>query len=155
MTKQLLRSHDLQPDRQADLVRPCVTACINLSLAFKQLHWNLRGPRFQMVHEFLDVVIAEARAATDELAERVVTVGRPVYGQAVRAAEADFAAIPDGFITDEQAIELAAERLESTISVLRDAQGPIGEIDSVTEDLILDALGNFEKRLWMLRAHLA
>lgn len=154
MTDRLIRSHDLQPDRQAEHLQPCVFACINLALTLKQLHWNLRGAKFQTVHEFLDLVITHARATADELAERVVTVGVAARGQAHQVAEASVPKIPDGFVTDTKAVELAAERIESVVGILRDAQGPLGEIDAVTEDHVIAAIQTFEKQLWMLRSHL-
>jgi starvation-inducible DNA-binding protein len=158
MTTQLIKSHDLQPDRQAELLQPCVFAAINLALALKQVHWNLRGSKFQTVHEFLDVVIAHARKTSDELAERMVTLGVPARGQAQAAAQsADKAGqskVPDAFITDVQAVQISTELIAAAVGALRDAQESLAEIDAVTEDLVIGAIQTFEKQLWMLRSHL-
>lgn len=151
---QLIKSHELQPERQADLLQPCVLASINLGLTLKQLHWNLRGSKFQTVHEFLDLVIAHARATTDELAERTVTLGVAARGQAAEVAQLDLPVVPDDFVTDTQALELASALIDATVGVLRDAQEAVGDIDAVTEDLIIGAIHTFEKQLWMLRSHL-
>jgi starvation-inducible DNA-binding protein len=151
---QLIKSHELQPERQADLLQPCVLASINLGLTLKQLHWNLRGSKFQTVHEFLDLVIAHARATADELAERTVTLGVAARGQASDVAGVDLPPVPDDFVTDTQALELASSLLDATIGILRDALPILGEVDAVTEDLVISAIQTFEKQLWMLRSHL-
>ena len=150
----LIRSRDLQPDEQAALLQPCVHASIHLALTLKQLHWNLRGSKFQTVHEFLDVVIAHARATSDELAERIVTLAVAARGQPHTVAGVDLPKVPDAFITDTQALELASSLLDATIGTLRDAQEPLGDIDAVSEDLVISAIQLFEKQLWMLRSHL-
>lgn len=147
-------ARNLHPDKQAALLHPCVHACIHLTLTLKQLHWNLRGAKFQTVHEFLDVVIAHARATSDELAERIVTLGVAARGQPNTVAAQSLPTVPDSFITDTQALELASSLLDATIGTLRDAQEPLGEIDAVSEDLVISAIQTFEKQLWMLRSHL-
>lgn len=152
--ERLIRSRDLHPDKQAALLQPCVHACIHLALTLKQLHWNLRGSKFQTVHEFLDVVIAHARATSDELAERTVTLGVAARGQPHTVADVDLPKVPDAFVTDTQALELASSLLDAAIGTLRDAQEPLGEIDAVSEDLVISAIQTFEKQLWMLRSHL-
>lgn len=154
MANQLVSSHDLQPSRQADLLQPCVFTAINLALTLKQLHWNLRGSKFQTVHEFLDKVIDHARATADELAERTVTLGVAARGQAAAVADIDMPPVPDSFVTDTEALQYASNLLDATIGVLRDAQAPLGEIDAVSEDLVISAIQTFEKQLWMLRSHL-
>lgn len=153
-TNQLLPSHDLKPARQAELLQPCVLASINLALTLKQLHWNLRGSKFQTVHEFLDLVIDHARSTADELAERIVTIGVAAKGQAPAVASLDLPGVPDDFVSDTKALELARDLLGQTIGVMRDAQGPLGEVDAITEDLVIAAIQTFEKQLWMLRSHL-
>jgi starvation-inducible DNA-binding protein len=154
MPNQLITSHDLQPARQADLLQPCVLGAINLALTLKQLHWNLRGSKFQTVHEFLDKVIDHARATADELAERTVTLGVAARGQAAAVADIDMPPVPDSFVTDTEALQYASNLLDATVGLLRDALAPLGEIDAVSEDLVISAIQTFEKQLWMLRSHL-
>ncbi len=153
-TKAPKTARDLHPDKQSELLHPCVHACIHLALTLKQLHWNLRGAKFQTVHEFLDVVIAHARTTSDELAERIVTLGVAARGQPHTVAARNLPSVPDSFITDTQALELASSLLEATIGTLRDAQEPLGGIDAVSEDLVIAAIQTFEKQHWMLRSHL-
>ncbi len=131
-----------------------MVATIDVALTLKQLHWNIRGPKFQPVHEFLDVVIEHARGATDEMAERMVTMGVPAIGQRSSLGAPSTPPVPDGFTPDDKVIELACDTLVGALAVLRKAQEQIGEIDAVTEDLIIGLIAPFEQQLWMLRSHL-
>lgn len=49
------------------LIPPCSPA--------KQAHWSVVGPRFRSIHLALDEVVTDARAFTDEVAERATAVG--------------------------------------------------------------------------------
>lgn len=142
-------------DQQAPILQHSVTAVIDLALTFKHLHWNIRGPRFKSIHEFLDIVIDHARAGSDELAERLVTVGVPAQGQREALPATALHTVDPGFISDESVIEHAVKSLETTVAVLRDAQEKLGNLDAVSEDLVIGILANLEKDLWMLRSHLA
>jgi starvation-inducible DNA-binding protein len=149
-----MATQDLHPARQAELLQPIVLATIDLTLVLKQLHWNLRGPHFLAIHEFLDTLVDHTRAISDELAERIVTLGHPARGQAESAQSSPVSPVPDTFITDRQAVELSAERVATTIAVMRHAQPTLGDLDAVTEDLVIGAIATLEKDLWMLRSHL-
>lgn len=142
------------PDKQAQLLQNCVAATIDTALTLKQIHWNIRGPKFQQIHEFLDVIIEHARAGTDEMAERMSTLGVPSVGQRATLPKSAVPAIPDGFITDDDAINRTCDTLNETITELRKAQEALGEIDAVTEDLVIGVIAALEKDLWMMRSHL-
>ena len=142
------------PTNQAQILQQGVTASIDLALTLKQLHWNAVGMGFQPVHEFLDIVTDHARNASDELAERMVTVGVPAIGQRVALSEPTLPRITDGLVRDSDVIRLAVESLGEAMRVLREAQQKLGEIDAVSEDLVIGILANFEKDHWMLRSHL-
>ena len=142
------------PEKQAPILQSCVAASIDLALSFKHLHWNIRGPKFQSVHEFLDIVIDHARTGTDELAERLVTIGMPAEGQRAKLPESPVPAIEGGFLKDDIVLERAVSILDQAVRVLREAQTKLADIDAVSEDLVIGILANLEKDLWMLRSHL-
>ena len=142
------------PDQQAEILQHGVTAAIDLALTLKQLHWNVVGMSFQPMHEFLDVVIDHARSASDELAERMVTVGVPAVGQRAALSKSTLPRIPDDFARDSDVIRLAVESLGEVMRVLREAQQKLSDIDPVSEDLVIGILAQFEKDHWMLRSHL-
>lgn len=142
------------PNMQAELLQSCVVATIDVALTLKQLHWNIRGPKFQPIHEFLDVVIEHARGATDQMAERMVTMGVPAIGQRSTLPSPSAPSVPNAFTPDDKVIELACDTLVRALEVLRKAQEETGEIDAVTEDLLIGLIAPFEQQLWMLRSHL-
>ncbi len=141
------------PAQQAELLQNCVAATIDLALNMKQLHWNIRGPKFKSIHEFLDIIIDHARLATDEMAERMATLGQPAIGQRGSLPESSLASLPDEFVTDERVIALGTSALEQTIATLRDAREKLADLDAVTEDLVIGMLADLEKDLWMLSSH--
>jgi starvation-inducible DNA-binding protein len=147
-----IETHD--PQTQGPILQSCVAASIDLSLSYKHLHWNIRGPKFQYIHELLDVVIDQAREASDELAERLVTIGMPAEGQRHRLEASPVPQIESGFLRDDIVIERAVTILDEVVKVLRNAQQELADIDAVTEDLVIGILGGYEKSLWMLRSHL-
>ena len=142
-----------RPAEQAELLQKCVAATIDLALNMKQLHWNIRGPKFRSIHEFLDVIIDHARVATDEMAERMATLGQVSIGQRRTLPTSTLPAIPDEFLSDEAVIAHGSTALEVTISTLRSAIEQLAELDPVTEDLVIGMLADLEKDLWMLRSH--
>lgn len=140
--------------KQGELLQSCVAASIDLALTLKQLHWNVRGPHFQPVHEFLDEIIDHARSTSDILAERMVTLGVPAIGQRASLPDSPVQKVEDTFVKDTTVLEQTGNALDATIRVLREAQEALGEIDAVTEDHVIAALQDFEKDLWMIRSHL-
>lgn len=147
-----IEQHD--PKKQAPVLQACVAASIDLALSFKHLHWNIQGPKFQSVHEFLDIVIEHARAGTDELAERMATIGVPPQGQRGKIPASPVPEIEDGFLQDDIVLERAVSILDEAVKVLRDAQTKLADLDAVSEDLVIGILAGYEKDLWMLRSHL-
>ena len=143
------------PSKQADILQHCVRDTIDLSLNLKQLHWNVQGPHFKPVHEFLDEIIDHARDASDEIAERIVTLGTPAIGQRGSLGEPGIPNTQDQFIKDQAVLQQAEGMLQSTITQLRNAQEALGDLDAVSEDMIIGILADLEKDHWMIRSHLA
>lgn len=146
---------DYHPAKQAEILQPCVTAAIDLALNLKQLHWNIRGPGFKPIHEFLDDIIDHARAASDEIAERIVTLGKPAIGQRNSLEDPSIPGTQDHFLSDISVIKQTDEMIETTIAHLRSAQQALADIDPVSEDMVIGILAQFEKDHWMIRSHIA
>ena len=129
---------------------PCLIAS---ALRLKQAHWNLRGNRFKSVHEQLDEILADVRTAVDDVAERIVTLGGAADGLPVTVAEhSPFGTFPDGLLSVEQAIDTICDDLARSVQHGRKHIKALGDIDPVSEDLVIAITGTIEKHHWMLRS---
>ena len=136
----------------ADSCNAWLVDLIALSLNLKQAHWNLRGARFKSVHEQLDEILLDARAAVDDVAERVVTIGAPADGRAATVHEkANLGEFPGGPLTVQQAIRASCNDLSTVIQNGRECLKQVSA-DPVTEDLIISICSALEKHHWMLES---
>lgn len=139
-----------------DLLQLRLHALNDLQLTLKHIHWNVVGRDFIGVHEMLDPHIEVVRAYADEVAERMAALGvspNGLPGALVAARDWDDYALDraktvehlaaldivyDGFIADHRA-----------------AMDEIGDLDPITEDLLIGQIGELEKFQWFVRAHLS
>jgi starvation-inducible DNA-binding protein len=128
---------------------------IDLALATKQAHWNLKGPQFIGIHLMLDGFRKEQDEWNDEMAERAAQLGGTALGttQAVAAGTK----LPP-YPTDTYAIadHLAAliDRYADYGNALRtsiDESDEAGDAD--TADLFTEVSRGIDKQLWFLEAH--
>lgn len=140
-------------DRVAGELQPLLVDFIALALQGKQAHWNVVGPHFPSVHAQLDQIVADAREWSDDVAERIVTIGMPASGQAPDVVQqSSLNPLPEGTITDKQAIGLICDRVGLAAGRARHAAELLGDLDLPSQDLVLGILQGLEKHLWMLRA---
>ena len=128
---------------------------IDLALATKQAHWNLKGPQFIGIHLMLDGFRTEQDEWNDEMAERAVQLGGTALGttQTVGAATN----LPP-YPTDTYAVadHLAAliDRFADYGNALRksiDESDEAGDAD--TADIFTEVSRGIDKQLWFLEAH--
>ena len=125
----------------------------DLALQAKQLHWNVTGRHFLSLHEQLDRLTAETRAAADAVAERAVAIGYAPDGRAATVAkESPLAEVPEGGLTDSTVIELVMTALTTVTERLRPRVERLGELDPVTQDVLIGVLAGLEKQRWMFSA---
>ena len=126
---------------------------IDLALQLKQAHWAVVGRGFQPVHEQLDSILDDVRDASDEVAERVATLGVAPDGRAATVASSSkLPAREGGFMDYQSTVTSVAELLHATISGLRESIEPLGDLDPITEDLLIGISAGLEKHFWMLQA---
>jgi len=129
---------------------------IALGLNAKQAHWHVHGTQFLPVHEQLDLLADDTRQWADLVAERSVALGVPVDGRAETvAADSGVGAFPLGFVEDAKAVALLRDQTEAAIARLRAGMRVLGELDPVSEDLVIEVARGLEKHLWMLQAQAA
>ncbi len=146
----------LSGDEQAQVVpllQGNLVDLVDLSLQLKQAHWNVVGPNFRSVHLQLDEILETVRVASDDIAERIVTVGHAADGRAATvSAQSRLEAYPDSFCGVRATISTVADRLATATEGLRASMKVLGELDTVSEDLLIGIAAGLEKHLWMLQA---
>jgi len=145
------------PDEKANataaILQPLLIDVTDLSLLLKHAHWNVRGALFQPLHEQLDLIVDTAREASDEIAERIVTLGHPADGlvQSI-AAGTSLNPLHKRFLPTQEVIEEISNRIHRVIELLRNAIDLTGELDPVTQDILIGISRPLEKHLWMLQS---
>jgi starvation-inducible DNA-binding protein len=145
-----------QRDEVAGHLQALVVDLVALSLNGKQAHWHVTGRHFVPVHEQLDAIVDEARNYADLAAERAITLGASIDARPRAVAEAsDVDDLPDGWLGDDKVVQLVANQLTGIVERARTHLDRIGELDVVTQDLVIEILRGLEKHLWMLQAQTA
>lgn len=130
-------------------------AYTDLHLVLKHVHWNVVGPNFIGVHEMLDPQVDVVRGYADAVAERIATMGGTPIGTPGALVDArswdDYALGKDTAQAHLGALDLV---YTGVIEDNRTAIDVVGEIDPVTEDLLIGQTGELEQFHWFVRAHL-
>ena len=141
------------PDSVKDILQSNLETLIDLALVLKQAHWNVVGPNFRSVHLQLDEIIVTTREATDEIAERIVTIGKCPDGRAKTVAGGTkLEEFPNGFHNVTAMVCEVADRLLVAITQIRSGIEQLGELDLISEDMLIGISAQFEKHLWMVQA---
>lgn len=119
-------------------------------------HWNVRGNHFFTLHDKFEELYNNALVTIDELAERVLTLGKSPYSTFKDYLEhAEIAEINTIGMKDVDLVQAITEDLEALIAMQRDLLEITSEAnDEGTNDLINAAMQFNEKQHWMLRAFL-
>jgi starvation-inducible DNA-binding protein len=126
---------------------------IDLSLVAKQTHWNIIGPRFRSVHLQLDDVVATARSHSDTVAERSAALGISPDGRASTvAAGSGIGPAPEGWQQDGDAVRAMVDALSAVIVRMRERLSSVGEVDAVSQDVLIQLAKDLEKHHWMFQA---
>ncbi|MCG6155071.1 Dps family protein [Rubinisphaera margarita] len=126
---------------------------IDLSLQLKQAHWCVVGHNFRAVHLQLDEIIDDVRMGSDEVAERISTLGIAPDGRASTVAEtSSLAKMEADFVSASHTVTIVADHLQTTINGLRESIELLGDLDPISEDLLIGITGGLEKHLWMVQS---
>lgn len=127
----------------------------DLHLTLKHVHWNVVGPNFIGVHEMLDPQIELVRGYADEVAERIATMGGSPRGRSSDITELrdwdEYSLGRDVTIAHLAALDKV---YEGVVSSNREAIEIAGELDPVSEDMLIGQSAELEKFHWFIRAHL-
>ncbi|MDX2066648.1 MAG: DNA starvation/stationary phase protection protein [Fimbriimonadaceae bacterium] len=137
----------------ADHLQSNLVDFLALDLAVKQGHWNIVGPGFLEVHEFLDEVHGALQEAIDETAERIRHLGGFPSGNPARIASNDAVSpLADGQLDVQDTVRGLAARTEVVIRQVRQRLEAIEDTEVVTADMVHAHLHKLEHYAWMLRA---
>ena len=130
---------------------------IDLSLTLKHVHWNVVGFGFIGIHKLMDEQTNAVRGLIDEIAERITTLGAVATGlpsQVVdgRSSHGDYALGRGPVMAHLGALDKVYERV---ISGHRDAISAVGQVDPVSEDLLISVTATLDLHHWIVRAHLS
>lgn len=127
----------------------------DLHLTLKHAHWNVVGPQFIAVHEMLDPQVELVRGYADELAERIAQLGASPVGTPGRlVADRGWSDYELGRASTQEHLAALNTVYDGVISSNRKAITLAGELDPVTEDLLIGQTAELEKFQWFVRAHL-
>lgn len=144
-----------QGHRAATLLQERLVALIDLQLTLKHVHWNVIGPTFIGVHEMLDPQVHGVREMVDDVAERIATMGGEPNGLAGNlVASRDWDDYSLGKATVPEHLGALDLVYGGVISSHRSAVEAFGELDPITQDMLIDQTRQLELYQWFVRAHL-
>jgi starvation-inducible DNA-binding protein len=138
-----------------DILQDRLVALIDLHLTLKHIHWNVVGMNFIAIHEMLDPQVDAARAQTDAVAERIATLGGEPKG--TPGAVVEQRSWHDYEIDRAPTVQhlVALDKVYGgVIADHRHAVERLGDLDPVSEDLLIGHLADLELYQWFVRAHL-
>jgi starvation-inducible DNA-binding protein len=137
------------------LLQDRLVAALDLQLTLKHIHWNVVGMNFIAIHEMLDPQVDAVRLQSDELAERIATLGgtpKGTPGAIVRGRTWDDYEI-DRAPTVQHLVALD-DVYSGVIADHRAAMDELGDLDPVSEDMVIGHLRDLELFQWFVRSHL-
>jgi starvation-inducible DNA-binding protein len=138
----------VQEELQATLLE-----LIELALQGKQAHWNVTGAQFRSVHHELDEIVETARWAADEVAERMATLGVAPDGRLPTLAAARlFEQFPQGSVADVEVVARMGVLLDELNGRLDTRIAQLGDVDPISQGILIGCAERLQKHAWMLRA---
>jgi starvation-inducible DNA-binding protein len=144
-----------QREEVGNVLQAQLAELVDLSLLGKQLHWSVTGPHFRSLHLQLDELVDSWRELSDAVAERAIAIGTAVDGQArTVATESPLAGVEPGAIEDVVLVRELSARLAEAAERARERAERVSELDTASEDLLIEVIRALEQQLWMVRAQL-
>ena len=138
------------------LLNARLAEAIDLALITKQAHWNLKGPTFIAVHEFLDTVRVVVDQHVDIIAERIAQLDGIALGTVQEVGKAtSLAAYPTDIRKVTDHLEALVTRFAAVAKAAREAIDTADEAgDADTTDIFTAYSRDLDKNLWFLKSHL-
>lgn len=138
-----------------DLLNKRLADGIDLALATKQAHWNLKGPQFIGIHEMLDGFRDQLDDWNDMVAERVTQLGGTAVGTVQGVDEGTaLPAYPTNIYAIADHLAALIDRYAGYANAVRQNIDDTDEAgDAGTADLFTEISRGVDKQLWFLEAH--
>ena len=136
-----------------DNMQKVLVDLLELQMQGKQAHWNVVGKNFRDTHRVLDEIIEDARAFSDEVAERLRALHAVPDGRSdTVAATTTLQEYPNGEIDTAETVDLVTERLEATIATMREVHDAVDDEDPTSADILHAIIARLEQFAWMVSA---
>lgn len=128
---------------------------IALSLAGKQLHWNVYGREFLSLHRHLDQLVDDWRDLQDLVAERAAALGIAPDGSPGAVIElGDLPPLDPGFTEVSWAVERLCAQTSEVAGRVRQRSVRLDALDAASRDVLVDVVRKMEEQVWLMRAQL-
>jgi len=116
-------------------------------------HWNVEGPQFKSLHDLFGEQYNELWIATDELAERLRSLGEyaPISWSSM-VSPATLKEASDVLDAPAMVKQLAADHTALALSIKPALKAAQDADDEVTADLLIGRMTIHEKTAWMLNS---
>jgi starvation-inducible DNA-binding protein len=136
-------------ERIGQLLNETVVDLIKLRRVTKQAHWNVTGQHFHAIHDTTADLAAVLEDKIDAIAERSLAIGVPVDARTVRVGSTSrLIDGPNGFNPDYSMARIMTMRLAKMSRLLTKDIERLGEIDLVSQDLLIGAKTIVDKYHW-------
>ena len=146
---------DATARKVTDLLQKQLSTYNDLHLTLKHVHWNVVGPNFIGVHEMIDPQVELVRGYADETAERIAALGASPQGTPGAILKDrtwdDYSVGRDNVLAHLAAVNLVYDGI---IEDTRKSIETVGDLDPITEDMLIGHSAELEKFQWFVRAHL-
>ena len=142
--------------KMIDLLNARLADAIDLALITKQAHWNLKGPTFIAVHEFLDELREDIDEHVDIIAERVAQLDGIAMGTIQTVAKAtSLKPYPTDIRKVEDHLKALVDHFAAVSKSTREAIDTADDAgDADTTDILTAFSRSLDKNLWFLKSHL-
>ncbi|MCL1899738.1 MAG: DNA starvation/stationary phase protection protein [Promicromonosporaceae bacterium] len=140
----------------ASLLQERLWVLNDLQLLLKHVHWNVTGPNFIAVHEMIDPQIDEVRLMVDAIAERIAMLGGTPQGTAETFGRSVGGPLsyPLGRASVAEHLAAVSKVYDEVVRHHYQAAVSVGEVDEVTNGLLLAHVEQLDLFHWFVKAHL-
>lgn len=119
------------------------------------IHWNIKGKQFFDLHVKFEELYTDANIKVDEIAERILTLGKIPMHTFEDYNNAAIVPIGKNISEDEKAVQLIVNSISELLKIERQILESSGDAnDEGTNSMMSDFITEQEKTVWMMKAWL-